>query len=227
MDVAISGDRGSCLTHRLAPGMYLFAVAQGFGFVEGDPIAPVILRRLREDLERRSRRNRLRRAQTAPRGLAPSLLAAFSRINADVHERTASHDDFVTAGCSLTGVLLVDDRAYLAHVGSTAAFLSRQGEMVPLTKNDTFDDAGLPVLTRALGAAPSVDVAVCSFSLHDGDALVLAGSRVRDAQEQMLVVHYSPSESAEVPAASEAHSLQQFVTGVAATIVFYALLCIR
>lgn len=246
MDVAISGDRSSCLTQQLAPGAYLFAVAHGFGSVEGEAIAPAVLRRLREDVERRARGDRLRRAQLRAKGLTPNLLGAFTRVNSEVHARTASHEDYVTAGCSLTSVLLIGDRAYLAHVGSTAAYLSRDGYVVSLTKNDTFDESHVPVLTRALGAAPNVEVAVSSFSLNEGDALVLAGRRLREADEhrrlaqtlaycapgagsveQLLVVHYSPAEEAEVPAPVEAQTVHTVVTGVLATLLFYVLLCIR
>jgi protein phosphatase len=234
------------LTQQLAPGAYLFAVAHGFGSVEGEPIAPSVLRRLRDDVARRARGGRLRRAQNSARGLTPNLLGAFTRVNSEVHARTASHEDYVTAGCSLTGVLLIGDRAYLAHVGSTAAYLSRDGYVVSLTKNDTFEESGVPVLTRALGSAPNVEVAVSSFSLNQGDALVLAGRRLREADEhrrlaqtlaycapgggtaeQLLVVRYSPGEDAEVPAAAESQTAHTVVTGVLATLLFYVLLCIR
>ena len=246
MDVAISGDRGSCLTQQLAPDTYLFAVANGFGTVEGQPVAPAVLGRLRSEFERRSRGDRLRRAEHRAKGITSSLLAAFARVNEDMHARTASHDDYVTAGCSVTGVLLVQERAYLAHVGSTAAYLARDGYVVSLTKNDSFDADGIPILTRALVSSPTVEVAVCSFSLNEGDALVLAGRRLREADErrqlaetlvhgtqstsagdQLLVVRYAPSGEPEVPPEPESHTFATVFTGVLATIVFYALLCIK
>jgi hypothetical protein len=245
MDVAISGDRGCCLTAELGIGTYLFAVAHGFGEVEGRPIAPAVLARLREDFERRARGDRLRKSLRRARGIAAMLSTAFERVNDEVHARTASHEDYVTAGCSLTGVVLLDDRAYLAHVGSTAAYLARDGYVVPLTKNDAFEGDGLPVLTRAVGVAPTVEVAVCSFSLNEGDALVLSGRRLREAEErrrlseclsamqdgsvheQLLVVRYAPAETAQVPAAKKPHHAHSLFTGVLATIVFYALLCLH
>jgi hypothetical protein len=245
MDVAISGDRGSCLTAELGIGTYLFAVAHGFGEVEGQPIAPAVLARLREDFERRSRGDRLRKSQRRPRGIPALLSSAFERVNDEVHARTASHEDYVTAGCSLTGVVLLDDRAYLAHVGSTAAYLARDGYVVSLTKNDAFEGDGLPVLTRAVGVAPTVEVAVCSFSLNEGDALVLSGRRLREAEErrrlsesvigaqngtaheQLLVVRYTPAETAQVPVSPKTHHVHPLFTGVVATLVFYALLCLH
>lgn len=222
MDVAISGDRGSCLTQDLGPGTYLFAVAHGFGHVEGQPIAPAVLERLREDVQRRSRGDRLRRARARSRDVTKVLGNAFERVNDEVHARTASHEDYVTAGCSLTGVVLVDDRAYLAHVGSTAAYLARDGRVVSLTKPDAFDAAGVSVLTRAVGAAPSLEVGVCSFALSEGDALVLSA-----AGEQVLVARYTPPAEPQGEALVEAHPSHTVLCGVLATILFYILLCIR
>ena len=245
MDVAISGDRALCLTQQLAPGMYLFAVANGFGTVEGQPVARAVLASLRNEFEHRSRGDRLRRAEQRGKGITSSLRSAFARVNEDMHARTASHEDYVTAGCSVTGVLLIKERAYLAHVGSTAAYLARDGYVVSLTKNDAFEMSALPILTRALVSAPTVEVAVCNFSLNEGDALVLAGRRLHEADErrrlaeslvhgtqaapgdQLLVVRYAPSAEPEVPDAPRSHTLTTVFTGIVATIVFYALLCIR
>lgn len=246
MDVAISGDRSSCLTAELGPGTYLFAVAHGFGHVEGQPIAPAVLGRLRDDFERHARGERLRRIQKRSRGVPSALTGAFERVNDEVHARTASHEDYVTAGCSLTGVVLMDDRAYLAHVGSTAAYLARDGYVVSLTKYDAFETDRLPVLTRAVGVAPSVEVAVCSFALSEGDALVLSGRRLREADErhklaeclvhgsqqvgggeQLLVVRYTPSEAAQVPLPPKTHHRNALFMGVMATVLFYALLCLH
>jgi serine/threonine protein phosphatase PrpC len=245
MDVAISGDRASCLTQQLAPEMYLFAVANGFGTVEGQPVARAVLGGLRSEFEHRSRGDRLRRAEQRGKGISSSLLGAFSRVNEDMHARTASHDDYVTAGCSVTGALLIKDRAYLAHVGSTAAYLARDGYVVSLTKNDAFESSALPILTRAMVSAPTVEVAVCSFSLNEGDALVLAGRRLHEAEErrrvaesllqtahggagdQLLVIRYARADEPEVADASKPHILSTVLTGIFATIVFYALLCIK
>jgi serine/threonine protein phosphatase PrpC len=237
MNVAISGDRGSCVTQALAPKTYLFAIANGFGQVEGEPIAGNVLERLQTEMQRRARRVKN----------AKNLLAsAFARVNDEVHARTASHEDYVTAGCSATAVLLIENRAYLAHAGSTGAYLARDGYVVSLTKSDAFEDEGaLPVLTRALGVAPTIDIAACSFTLNDGDALVLTGRRIREADErrrlaecltygadkadgeQMLIVHFQADDREQVAAPAESQCVHSVVVGVLATILFYAMLCLR
>lgn len=239
MNVAIRGDRGSCVTQRLAAQTYLFAVANGFGFVEGEPVAHNVLQRLRDEMQRRARR---------PKNFKNALTTAFCRVNDEVHARTASHEDYITSACSATGVLLVGNRAFLAHAGSTGAYLARDGYVVSLTKNDTFDGEGegVPVLTRALGIASTIDVAACSFTLNDGDTLVLTGRRLREAEErrrladaltygtdagsdgeQMLIVRFAPDEAEQVPPPAESQSAKSVAIGVLATIVFYAMLCIR
>jgi serine/threonine protein phosphatase PrpC len=215
----------------------LFAVANGFGCVEGEPIAHNVLQRLQEEMQRRARRSK---------NFKNALTTAFCRVNDEVHARTASHEDYITAACSATGVLLVENRAFLAHAGSTGAYLARDGYVVSLTKNDTFEADRLPVLTRAIGIAPTIDVAACSFSLNDGDTLVLTGRRLREADErkrisdcleygaenvaggeQMLIIRFQPDDREQVPQAAESQSVSSVVIGVLATILFYAMLCIR
>lgn len=233
MDVAISGDRSSCLSIELEPGAYAFAVAHGFGRIDGEPVAPAVLSRLRGELERRARGRALRRAQARPKGISALMTAAFSRTNEYVHARSASHEDYVTAGCSLTAAVLVGDRAYLSHVGSTAAYLARDGYAVSLTKQDAFEGPAFPVLTRALGADNVLEVALCTFSLTHGDSLVLAARRLSSEElqagacdEQVLVVRYTP-ETASTSADSESVRWRAAVTGVLATVLFYALLCLK
>jgi serine/threonine protein phosphatase PrpC len=234
MDVAINGDRSSCLTQELSPGMYLFAVAHGFGRIEGEPVAPAALARLRADFERRARGNRLRRAQSRPKGVTGALVSALTLLNERIHERSASHEDYVTAGCSVTAALVLGDRAYLSHVGSTAAYLWRDGYIVSLTKTDTFDGEGIPVLTRAIGAASTLEVTVCSFALTPGDALILAGRPLSHAEikaggcgEQLLVVRYQEAEAPQVVSlAPRRRNHRKLFTGLLATLLFYALLCI-
>jgi serine/threonine protein phosphatase PrpC len=247
MNVAISGDRSMCLTHELGEEAYLFAVANGFGAIDGTPIAPLVLARLRTELDRRSRGARLTRMERRPKGMTSILAAAIARINAEIHARSASHQDYVTAGCSLIGAIVVANRAYLAHVGSTAAYLSRDGYVVSLTKNDVFESDRSPasILLRAIGAASSLEPAVCSFTLNEGDALVLSGRRLHEADErrrlaemlgrgsaakpgeQLLIVRYEDAHAAPPPAALHAQFIPSAVTGIAATLAFYALLCLR
>jgi len=89
------------------------------------------------------------------------------------------------------------------------------------------------IYLRAIGADSRVDVALCTFSLTEGDSLVLAGRRLNSAEiaagaggEQVLVVRFAP-EAARVARPREARNLRAAVTTGLATVLFYALLCLR
>jgi hypothetical protein len=67
--------------------------------------------------------------------------------------------------------------------------------MIALTKDDTcaFDlpvgravavSAHPPILTRALGAAPHVELSVCSFRVSSDDAIVLASKRLAGFEDR-------------------------------------------
>jgi serine/threonine protein phosphatase PrpC len=216
VNVAVSGDRGCCLSQRFSDESYLFAVATGFGRIDGEPVASFALTNL-------SRRMQRARART----VAAMLGGVIARVNDELHARSASHEDYVTAGASMTAIFLLRERAYVAHVGSTAAYLVRGGSVTALTKNDAFsDELGLPVLIRALGLTRTLDVPVSAFALAPGDALVLAEHEL-PARAERLVVTFTGAQKAEVPASAEAHTAKSILTGVLATALFYAVLSIR
>ncbi len=217
MNVAVTGDRGCCLSQQLSDQRYLFAVATGFGRIDGEPVASFALANL------------LRRMQRAhaPRSVAALLGGVIARVNDELYARSASHEDYVTAGASMTAVLFERERAYLAHIGSTAAYLGRGGSVLALTKTDAFEDGfGRPILIRALGLTRTLDMEVSAFALAPGDELVLAEHEL-PTRAQRLVVTFTGAREAEVPAPAGAHSAQSILTGVLATALFYAILSIR
>ena len=108
----------------------------------------------------------------------------------ELFARGASHDDYVTAGCSLTAVLVLRANAYVMHSGGTAAYLAHRGDVRALTADDTLEDAALPLLGRALGTSASLDVAVTSVDVAPGDVMILMGHRVRgDVDRRALIAH--------------------------------------
>ena len=190
MDVAIRGDRASCLSLQLGPRSWLFAVARGFGAVDGVASAPATLGRLRTECDRRIRGERFRRALERPQAAATAILGILSRVNGTLYARSAANDDYVTAGCSLTAALVVRGHAYVLHAGGTAAYLAHKGEVTTLTGDDALEDAPGTVLSRALGTSTALDVAVSSVSVDAGDVMILMGHRVRgDVDRRALVAH--------------------------------------
>lgn len=195
MELTVTGERRRCMGATLASGARAFAVCDGFGSVDGVRIEEAALRELQGLLQRKSRAARFGQQLQRPKAVTSMLVSIFARVNNQLYVRGASNDDYVTCGASLTLVLLAGERAYLAHLGNTAAYLSRSGYMIALTKDDScaFDvpvgravavSAHPPVLTRALGAAPNVELSVCSFRVAGDDAIVLASKRLAGFEDR-------------------------------------------
>lgn len=198
MDVAIRGDRASCLTMQLGPRTWFFAVARGFGCADGVPIERALLARLRTECERRMRSERFRRAVDRPHAAATAVLAALARVNGDLYVRTAAHDDYVTAASSFTAALIVRGRAYVMHAGGTAAYLAHRGDVVALSGDDLFEDSVRPLLARTLATTATLDVAVSSVVLGEGDVIVLVGHRVPgDVDRRALIAHVESADPSE------------------------------
>jgi len=198
VDVAIRGDRASCLTMQLGPHSWLFAVARGFGAIDGMPAAPAVLRRVRVECERRLRSERFRRAIDRPQAAATALLGALARVNGDTYTLSASHEDYITAGSSISATLVVRGRAFVIHAGGTAAYLAHRGEVVSLTGDDALEEAPTTLLARALGVGPSLDVSVSSVTIESGDVIALLGHRVSGSVDRRtLIAHVEESGPAE------------------------------
>jgi hypothetical protein len=193
VDVAIRGDRASCLTMQLGPRTWLLAVARGFGAVDGLPTERALLARLRAECERRLHSERFRRAVGRPQAAASAILSALARVNGDLFARTAGHDDYVTAASSLTMTLIVRAHAYVMHCGGTAAYLVHENEVAALSRDDTLDEALVPLLSRAVGTSATLDVTVSSVILDEGDLLVLLGHRVRGEVDRGALIEHVES----------------------------------
>jgi serine/threonine protein phosphatase PrpC len=164
----------------IGPSVVLLAVAEGFGLIRGQSAPAVAVNAIRDALRRRVRAD--------GRDARAALIAALSTANARVFAHSGSHDDHVASGASLSAALIVGDRAHIAHVGRTRAYLSREGSLMPLTSDDALaGDGWTPpwsmlsteqitghVLTRTLGTQPTLDATVSNVRLMHGDALLLA-----------------------------------------------------
>ncbi|HEY5257949.1 MAG TPA: hypothetical protein VIJ12_06155 [Candidatus Baltobacteraceae bacterium] len=235
MGVAVLGDPAVSVRVRLGDATDVFAVASGFGAIDGEPAARATLKRLRGECERRGRAERFHRTLRRQQSAIGSLLAIVAHVNAELFARSASHDDYVTAGSSLTIVLRHRRRAYVAHAGGTAAYLSRAGYVVALTQDDAIEDGR--ILSRSIGTQSQIDASVCTFTFVDGDVLALCTRRLRDedgrrrlatrlldtaagsaGDECASIVRFSADDAAEVPVARAAVAWPRAGTLVAAAL---------
>lgn len=188
----------------IAPGVVLLAVANGFGSVRGQAVAALTVNAVRDGLKRKVRRD--------TRDPRVHLMAAFSAANARIFAQTGSTDDYVAGGTSLTAALIVDDRAYIAHVGQARAYLCRDGALSAMTEDDALagDDwrrarsqvptearTG-PLLTRSLGTQATLEASVMHVRLMHADALILATGGVHEnvaADEIAYALQIAPTSS--------------------------------
>ncbi len=188
MTLAIRGDRTSCLSLQLGPRTWLLAIARGFGSIGGVSTETALLARLRAECERRTRSARFRSAVDRPQAAATAMHGVLARVNGDLYAATASHEDYVTAAASLTAAVIAHGHAYVMHAGSTAAYLAREGEIMPLFRDDVFEERRGPLLVRAFAVAPVLDVTISSAMLAPGDTIVLLGRRMRGDAERRAVL---------------------------------------
>ncbi|GAC1418275.1 MAG: hypothetical protein NVSMB5_09620 [Candidatus Velthaea sp.] len=190
----------------IAPGVVLLAVADGFGTVRGTPVAAVTTASIRDALKRKVRQD--------TRDPRAHLMAAFSAANARVFAQTGSTEDYVAGGTSLTAALIVADHAYVAHVGQSRAYLSRDGALSALTEDDSLaGDEWLrarsqvpteartrPLLTKTLGTQATLDASVLHVRLMHADALIIAtgGVHASVASDEMSYALHAANSSSDV-----------------------------
>lgn len=169
----------------------LLGVADGFGRAHGIPAATLVLETVRDAVRRE-----LRRATFPSRTLSPTdvrllLVNAFSEANDRLYRLGGGSDDCVTTASTCTAVLIINDQAFIAHVGDSRAYLLRRNELVALTNDEsilpelvrsggrvqrpTKSRGTRPLLMRALGIENAVAVSpkVVHYTLHQRDAIAL------------------------------------------------------
>lgn len=151
-------------------GAHLFVVADGMGGHAGGDVASAIAVKRIADTDRA-----YDTVQDAEFALRSALLAA----NAQLAETVFDHGELTGMGTTVSGLLRVDDKIALAHIGDSRIYLHRDGELRQISSDHTFvqrlvdsgritpEEAAVhprrSVLMRVLGdvdASPEIDTAV-------------------------------------------------------------------
>lgn len=170
--------------YRLALDLNLFLVADGMGGHAGGEVAS----RLAVDVIERSLRDD-GGGDGSPPSVAHRLAAAVRTASREIYERRQTDVAIAEMGTTATGVLVRDQRAFLAHVGDSRCYLLRDNRIHQLSEDHSLVfqqvKAGLiteeearrspfkNIITRALGADRDVEVDVATVELRSGDALLL------------------------------------------------------
>lgn len=120
---------------------------------------------------------------------AQTLGCAFQAANRAIREAVTSNTGLAGMGTTIVAVLLRQDKAAIAHVGDSRIYLIRDHSIEQLTKDHslvmehvrrgilTMDEAANSpiqnVITRALGAAETVEPDLADLQLVAGDTLLL------------------------------------------------------
>lgn len=162
-------------------GAHLFVVADGMGGHAGGDVASAIAVKRITDTDRA-----YDTVHDAELALRSALLAA----NAELAETVFEHGELTGMGTTVSGILRVEDKIALAHIGDSRVYLHRDGELKQISSDHTFvqrlvdsgritpEEAAVhprrSVLMRVLGdvdASPEIDTAV--FDTRIGDRWLL------------------------------------------------------
>ena len=181
-------------SYLLAPDLGLCAVADGMGgFQRGDVASALACNVLKETVSaHRALLDTYRRSPSeATRGSVRAMLEmAFQRACEEVYQAAqAIAGEGGRMGTTMDTLLLVGNTAFIAHVGDGRIYLLRGREAHQLTEDHSLVQQQLRerlitpeearkarfknVITRALGAFPSVQVDSLTFELEKGDVLLL------------------------------------------------------
>ena len=147
--------------------------------------------------------------------VAVSLLHAIRRANASIHQRAAENMLRSGMGTTCVAAVLRGNRAYIANVGDSRAYLLRGSQVKQisqdhswvaeqvraglLTEDQARTHAQRNVITRCLGTQAEVDIDVFQEELNEGDALVLCtdglSGLVSEEELQHIVEQFVPQES--------------------------------
>ena len=169
----------------------LIGVADGFGRPHGIPAATHVLETVRDTVRRELRGATFPSRTLSPTDVRQLLVNAFSEANDRLYRLGGGSDDCVTTASTCTAVLIINDQAFIAHVGDSRAYLLRRNELVALTNDEsilpelvrsggrsqrsTRSRGAKPLLMRALGVENAVAVSpkVVHYTLHARDTIAL------------------------------------------------------
>ncbi len=149
---------------------------------------------------------------------ANRLRTAVHLANRRVFREAENHDDYTGMGTTIVAALVLDGTLSIAHVGDSRMYHAANGQLVQLTRDDSWaatvlvqrplDAAAAEphpmrhVLTNVLGARDQTDIHIQDRPVAPGDILLLCtdglhGSLNDGAIQELLVPHVTMDRTAE------------------------------
>jgi serine/threonine protein phosphatase PrpC len=148
------------------------------------------------------------------RDVATLLEGAVQRASQVVHQRAAEAPEFSGMATTIASILIVDDHAFVAHVGDSRVYLMRSGALHLLTEDHSLLNelrrrgrvtereqhaAFRGALTRAVGVMETVRVDLLDLDLLPGDRFLVCSDGIHgvvpDQDIQAILVRGDPHES--------------------------------
>jgi protein phosphatase len=138
--------------------------------------------------------------------IAEEIMDNIEAFHSRVQETVASHSltdrGLSTMAAAVTAAYSAGDDLFVAHIGHCRAYISREGNLIPLTRDHTLAAKGFPgptqieqatddlshILTHAIGGRfdePGVEVE--HFHLAHGDTLLLCTNGLTDLVEDFRI----------------------------------------
>ncbi|ALC17513.1 serine/threonine protein phosphatase PrpC [Desulfuromonas soudanensis] len=184
-------DRGRCRENNedsfsLACDLGLFVVADGIGGLAAGEVASRMTVDAVADYLRQPAAVEepfIGSADDAFSEAARRLAAAVRYANGRIRQAAADNPPWRGMGTTLAAAWVRGDRVCIAHVGDSRVYLLRGPSIIPLTEDHSLRAEQLRqglestapgnIITRALGIAPELEVALSEVSLSPGDRLLL------------------------------------------------------
>ncbi|HEY0784961.1 MAG TPA: Stp1/IreP family PP2C-type Ser/Thr phosphatase [Acidobacteriaceae bacterium] len=163
----------------------IFAVSDGMGGSAGGEIASQLAV---EQLIASYRLLREAQGEHIP-SFAEALYHAVGSANAAVHARAQADAELRGMGATLVAMALEGNKAVIANVGDSRAYLLREGSSTQITADHSFvaeqvraglltEEAAIhsplrSTITRAVGIAPTVEADLFAAELAPGDRILL------------------------------------------------------
>ena len=167
--------------YALAPELGLYLVADGMGGHTAGQVA--------SELAAEASLRAIQTLDGAAASLAEKLRFAVTSANRSIYSTAQQQPEYAGMGTTLVALLAEGERAALAHVGDSRAYLVRGGRIRQLTddhsvvgellrrneisENDAREHPHRHVLTRALGVREHVEPDLAEISPAEGDVFVL------------------------------------------------------
>jgi PPM family protein phosphatase len=186
----------------------LFVVCDGMGgCAAGEIASQLAIEMILRQLEGAARESFPSRVAEDDRCLPQTrrLADAVQRSNQHICAQAAEHPDHAGMGSTVVSAWITECIASVAHVGDSRAYLWRDDELEPLTRDhslvEAYARAGVldretslhaeeqNILLRVLGRQPQVDVDVNEVLVQPGDYLLLCSDGLTRMVEEPIVAH--------------------------------------